>query len=74
MCVSFAPAGQEWYGELLNGIFVDETAHVADDINVGDKAMCARYRDYRFHANICFGEDALVSTSGSGVSTDAHGI
>lgn len=70
LIVFFVSARQEWYGQWLTGIFLDETAHVADDLNDGDRAMCARYRGFRFHTNVCFGESALVSTSG--VSTDCR--
>lgn len=62
---------KEWYGEWVTGIFLDETAHVADDLNDGDKAMCARYRGYRFHMNVCFGDSALVVMNTGTIVTEA---
>lgn len=51
---------KEWYGRWLSGIFVDETAHVADDISEGDRLMCARYKGYLQHAQKHIGESSTV--------------
>lgn len=53
---------QDWYGDYLSGIFLDESAHVPDDISEGDKVMCKRYKGYREHVKHHFGGAALVST------------
>lgn len=50
---------QEWYGQWLSGIFVDESVGVADD-NEGDRVMCSRYKGYREHVQKQIGESATV--------------
>eukprot|EP00903_Cladosiphon_okamuranus_P011176 g10547.t1 len=51
---------KEWYGRWMSGIFLDETAHVADEISDGDGLMCARYRGYLRHVQKHMGEAATV--------------
>lgn len=52
---------KEWYGEWLQGMFLDETAHVADGAGEGDRVMCAKYHKYYTHIKKQFGSDATVS-------------
>lgn len=51
---------QEWYGRWLSGVFLDETSHAADDLDRGDRAMCAKYKEYRQHVQRQMGEGATV--------------
>ncbi len=51
---------QEWYGWWLSGVFLDETSHTADDLDRGDRAMCAKYKEYRQHVQKQMGEGATV--------------
>lgn len=51
---------QEWYGEWLSGIFLDEAACVFDDASDGDGAMCARYRGYHQRIRELMGDSATV--------------
>jgi len=39
---------------------VDETSHAADDLDRGDGAMCAKYKEYRQHVQRQMGEAATV--------------
>lgn len=53
---------QEWYGEWLSGIFLDEAACVFDDASDGDGGMCTRYRGYHQRIRELMGESATVRT------------
>ncbi|CAN0209843.1 unnamed protein product [Scytosiphon promiscuus] len=63
---------QEWYGQYLSGIFLDETAHVADDASDGDGLMCARYKGYVEHVRERLGGSATVVMNTGTMSTEAR--
>lgn len=53
---------QDWYGQWVTGIFLDETVEEADEVSEGDRGMCRKYKGYHNHIKDRFGRSALVST------------
>lgn len=64
--VLFCLSSQEWYGRWMSGIFLDESAHVADDVSDRDGLMCAKYKGYLQHVQKHMGEAATVSETDLG--------
>lgn len=58
-----ARAAQEWYGQWVSGIFLDETSYEADEVAEGDRGMCAKYRRYHERIKKQLGPSASVSAS-----------
>eukprot|EP00752_Nemacystus_decipiens_P003633 g3348.t2 len=62
---------KEWYGRWVSGIFLDESAHQADEISDGDGLMCARYKGYTQHVREKIGEAATVVMNTGMMLTEA---